>query len=44
MPVKVKQINESLFSDTVQSYKTWSGSYEISQFGEYPVYIRPIVA
>ena len=31
MPVKVKQINEYLFSDTVQSQKTKSGSDEISQ-------------
>ena len=35
MPVKVEQINESLFSDTVQSKKkTKSGSDEISQ-GQY---------
>ena len=31
MPVKVEQINEYLFSDTVQSQKTKSGSDEISQ-------------
>ena len=31
MPVKVKQINEYLFSDTVQSQKTKNGSDEISQ-------------
>ena len=31
MPVKVKQVNEYLFSDTVQSQKTKSGSDEISQ-------------
>ena len=31
MPVKVKQINEYLFSDTVQSKKKKSGSDEISQ-------------
>ena len=37
MPVKVKQINEYLFSDTVQSQKTKSGSDEISQ-GQYPGY------
>ena len=30
-PVKVQQINEYLFSDTVQSQKTKSGSDEISQ-------------
>ena len=31
MPVKVEQINEYLFSDTVQSKKTKSGRDEISQ-------------
>ena len=31
MPVKVEQINEYFFSDTVQSQKTKSGSDEISQ-------------
>ena len=31
VPVKVEQINEHLFSDTVQSQKTKSGSDEISQ-------------
>ena len=31
MPVKVEQINEYLFSDTVQGQKTKSGSDEISQ-------------
>ena len=31
MPVKVEQINEYLFSDTVQSQKTKSDSDEISQ-------------
>ena len=31
VPVKVEQINEYLFSDTVQSQKTKSGSDEISQ-------------
>ena len=31
VPVKVKQINEFLFSDTVQSQKNKSGSDEISQ-------------
>ena len=31
MPVKVEQINEYLFSDTVHSQKTKSGSDEISQ-------------
>ena len=31
MPVKVEQINEYLFSDTVQRYKTKSGNDEISQ-------------
>ena len=31
MPVKVEQINEYLFSDTVQSKKKKSGSDEISQ-------------
>ena len=31
MPVKVEQINEYLFSDTVLSQKTKSGSDEISQ-------------
>ena len=34
VPVKVKQINEYLFSDTVQSQKAKSGSDEISQ-GQY---------
>ena len=34
MPVKVEQINEYLFSDTVQSQKTKSGSGEIS-LGQY---------
>ena len=34
MPVKVEQINEYLFSDTVQSQKTKSGSDKISQ-GQY---------
>ena len=34
MPVKVEQINEYLFSDTVQSQKTKRGSDEISQ-GQY---------
>ena len=34
MPVKVEQINEHLFSDTVQRQKTKSGSDEISQ-GQY---------
>ena len=38
MPVKVEQINEYLFSDTVQSReKTKSGSDEISQ-GQYRGY------
>ena len=37
VPVKVKQINEYLFSDTVQSQKTKSGSDEISQ-GQYRGY------
>ena len=37
MPVKVEQINEYLFSDTVQSQKTKSGSDEISQ-GQYRGY------
>ena len=37
MPVKVEQINEYLFSDTVQSQKTNSGSDEISQ-GQYRGY------
>ena len=37
MPVKVKQIIEYLFSDTVQSRKTKSGSDEISQ-GQYRGY------
>ena len=37
MPVKVEQINEYLFSDTVQSQKTKSGSGEISQ-GQYRGY------
>ena len=38
MPVKVEQINEYLFSDTVQSQKNKSGSHEISQgqYREYP--------
>ena len=36
MPVKVKQINEYLFSDTVQSHKK-RGSDEISQ-GQYRGY------
>ena len=38
MPVKVEQINEYLFSDTVQSQKTERGSDEISQgqYREYP--------
>ena len=31
VPVKVEQINEYLFSDTVQSQKTKSGNDEISQ-------------
>ena len=31
VPVKVEQINEYLFLDTVQSQKTKSGSDEISQ-------------
>ena len=31
VPVEVEQINEYLFSDTVQSQKTKSGSDEISQ-------------
>ena len=31
VPVKVKQINEYIFSDTAQSQKTKSGSDEISQ-------------
>ena len=31
VPVKVEKINEYLFSDTVQSQKTKSGSDEISQ-------------
>ena len=31
VPVKVEQINEYLFSDTVQSQNTKSGSDEISQ-------------
>ena len=31
VPVKVEQINEYLFSDTVQSQKTKSGSDEMSQ-------------
>ena len=31
VPVKVEQINEYLFSDTVQSQETTSGSDEISQ-------------
>ena len=37
MPVKVEQINEYLFSDTVLSQKTKSGSDEISQ-GQYRGY------
>ena len=37
MPVKVEQINEHLFSDTVQSQKTKSGSDKISQ-GQYRGY------
>ena len=37
MPAKVEQINEYLFSDTVQSQKTKSGSDEISQ-GQYRGY------
>ena len=37
MPVKVKQINEYLFSATVQSRKTKSGSDGISQ-GQYRGY------
>ena len=37
MPVKIKQIVEYLFSDTVQSQKTKSGSDEISQ-GQYRGY------
>ena len=37
MPVKVEQINEYFFSDTVQSQKTKSGSDEISQ-GQYRGY------
>ena len=37
MPVKVEQINEYLFLDTVQSQKTKSGSDEISQ-GQYRGY------
>ena len=37
VPVKVEQINEYQFSDTVQSLKTKSGSDEISQ-GQYPGY------
>ena len=37
MPVKVEQINEYLFSDTVQSQKKKSGSDEISQ-GQYRGY------
>ena len=36
MPVKVEQINGYLFSDTVQSQKTKSGSDEISQGRGYP--------
>ena len=40
MPVKVEQINENLFSGTVQSQKTKSGSDEISQGQDY---IRPNV-
>ena len=42
MPVKVKQINEYLFSDTVQSQRTISGSDEISQ-GQYTGDMRPNV-
>ena len=34
VPVKVEQINEYLFSDTVQSQKTKSGSDEISRSDE----------
>ena len=37
VPVKVEQINEYLFSDTVRSQKTKSGSDEISQ-GQYRGY------
>ena len=37
MPVKVEQINEYVFSDTVHSRKTKSGSDEISQ-GQYRDY------
>ena len=37
VPVKVEQINEYLFSDTVQSQKTKSGGYVISQ-GQYRGY------
>ena len=37
MPVKVEQVNEYLFSDTVQSKKTKSDSDEISQ-GQYRGY------
>ena len=37
VPVKVELINEYLFSDTVQSQKTTSGSGEISQ-GQYRGY------
>ena len=37
MPVKVEQINEYLFSDTVRSQKIKSGSDEISQ-GQYRGY------
>ena len=37
MPVKVEQINEYLFSDTVQSQTTKSDSDEISQ-GQYRGY------
>ena len=40
MPVKVEQINEYLFSDTVQSRKKKSGSDEISQ-GQYRGYPNP---
>ena len=43
MPVKVEQLNEYLFSDTVQSQKTKSGSDEISQ-GQDRGYPKIIIA
>ena len=43
VPVKVEQINEYLFSDTVQSQKKKNGSDEISQ-GQYRGYPSNIVS